>query len=104
MATSPNRTHSKKFPPSGLVWPTDTELVGLVVELTPGAASYLYAQYAIGLHAWFLGQVQQTDPDLSKLLHDEQSEKPLLFRDWKVICSPVAKNFSFWAIEFIAGT
>ncbi|MEG4346837.1 hypothetical protein QUB70_26690 [Microcoleus sp. A003_D6] len=44
-------------------------------ELTLRAASYLYAQYAMGLHAWFLGQVQQSDPDLSQLLHGEQSEK-----------------------------
>lgn len=74
MAISPNRT-SKKEPASGLTWPADTELVGLVLELTPRAASYLYAQYAIGLHAWLLAQIQQTDPDLSQLLHDEQSEK-----------------------------
>lgn len=75
MAISPNRTLRKKLPTSGLTWPADTELVGLVLELTPRAASYLYAQYAIGLHAWLLAQIQQTDPDLSKLLHDEQSEK-----------------------------
>ncbi len=75
MAISPNRTRRKKSASSGLIWPADTELVGLVLELTPRAASYLYAQYAIGLHAWFLGQVQQTDPELSKSLHDEQSEK-----------------------------
>jgi CRISPR-associated endoribonuclease Cas6 len=75
MAMSPNRTRGKKSPPSGLTWPADTELVGLVLELTPCTASYLYAQYAIGLHAWLLGQIQQTDPDLSQLLHDEQSEK-----------------------------
>lgn len=72
---SPNRTSRQKSPPSGLTLPADTELVGLVLELTPGAASYLYAQYAMGLHAWFLAQVQQTDPDLSNFLHDEQSEK-----------------------------
>ncbi|MCY7383223.1 MAG: CRISPR-associated endoribonuclease Cas6, partial [Microcoleus sp. CAN_BIN18] len=76
MAISPHPTHRKKSADSGLIWPADTELVGLVFELTPArAASYLYAQYAIGLHAWFLGQVQQSDPDLSQLLHDEQSEK-----------------------------
>ncbi|MEG3901026.1 hypothetical protein QUB19_03420 [Microcoleus sp. B4-C5] len=72
MATSPNRTGTgdRISPASGLIWPADTELVALVLELTPGAASYLYAQYAIGLHAWFLGQVHQTDPDLSQLLRD----------------------------------
>ncbi|MEG3881308.1 CRISPR-associated endoribonuclease Cas6 [Microcoleus sp. herbarium7] len=75
MATSPHPIPRKKSPDSGPIWPADTELVGLVFELTPRAASSLYAQYAIGLHAWFLGQVQQTDPDLSQILHGEQSEK-----------------------------
>ncbi|WP_373533941.1 CRISPR-associated endoribonuclease Cas6 [Microcoleus sp.] len=75
MATSPYPTRPQKSDSSGLIWPADTELVGLVFELTPRAASSLYAQYAIGLHAWFLYQVQETDPDLSQLLHDEESEK-----------------------------
>jgi len=35
----------------------------------------LYAQYSIGLHAWFLQQIQETNPDLSQTLHDEASEK-----------------------------
>ncbi|MEG3911066.1 CRISPR-associated endoribonuclease Cas6 [Microcoleus sp. w1-18aA5] len=93
MATSPNRTHSKKSPPSGLIWPDNTELVGLVLELTPRAASYLYAQYAIGLHAWFLGQVQQTDPNLSKLLHDEQSEKAFTISGLEGDLLPGGKEF-----------
>lgn len=38
------RTRSKKSPSFGLIWLADTELVGLVFELTPGAARYLYAQ------------------------------------------------------------
>ncbi|MEG4014961.1 MULTISPECIES: CRISPR-associated endoribonuclease Cas6 [unclassified Microcoleus] len=75
MATSPDPTPRKKSASAALIWPADTELVGLVFELTPRAASSLYAQYAIGLHAWFLHQVQETDPDLSLLLHDDQSEK-----------------------------
>ena len=62
-------------------------------ELTPGAASYLYAQYAIGLHAWFLGQVQQTDPDLSKLLHDEQSEKAFTISGLEGDLLPGSKEF-----------
>src|SRR4028119_1349399 len=95
MATSPNRTgtRDRKSLPSGLIWPADTELVGLVFELTPGAASYLYAQYAIGLHAWFLGQVQQTDPDLSKLLHDEQSEKAFTISGLEGDLLPGGKEF-----------
>jgi CRISPR-associated endoribonuclease Cas6 len=95
MATSPNRTGTsdRKSLPSGLIWPADTELVGLVFELTPGAASYLYAQYAIGLHAWFLGQVQQTDRDLSKLLHDEQSEKAFTISGLEGDLLPGGKEF-----------
>ena len=75
MAISAHPIRRKKSPSSGPIWLPDTELIGLVFELTPRAASSLYAQYAMGLHAWFLGQVQQTDPELSQLLHDEQSEK-----------------------------
>ena len=95
MATSPNRTgtRDRKSLPSGLIWPADTELVGLVLELTPRAASYLYAQYAIGLHAWFLGQVHQTDPDLSKLLHDEQSEKAFTISGLEGDLLPGGKEF-----------
>lgn len=61
---------------SDLTWPADTELVGLVFELEPRAADYLYPQYTIGLHAWFLDQVRSFDPELSKYLHDGESEKP----------------------------
>ncbi len=69
---------SKSAPPSEspLSWPAETELVGLVFELTPRAADYLYAQYTIGLHAWFLDRVRQTNPELSAYLHDGESEKP----------------------------
>ena len=51
------------------------ELVGLVSKLTPRTASYLHLLSVRGWQAWCLGQVQQTDRDLSQLLHDEQSEK-----------------------------
>jgi len=71
----PKRT-KKDAAPSDLSWSANTELVGLVFELTPRAADYLYTQYTVGLHAWFLDQVRQTNPDLSAYLHDGQSEKP----------------------------
>jgi CRISPR-associated endoribonuclease Cas6 len=71
----PTRT-KKDAAPSDLSWSADTELVGLVFELTPCAADYLYPQYTTKLHAWFLDQVRQTNPDLSAYLHDGQSEKP----------------------------
>ncbi|MBD2384738.1 CRISPR-associated endoribonuclease Cas6 [Cylindrospermum sp. FACHB-282] len=54
----------------------DTELVGLVFDLQPTTSSSLYSQYTIGLHAWFLDQVRQFNPDLSAYLHDGESEKP----------------------------
>lgn len=62
-------------PPAALPWPVETELVGLVFELAPHSNDYLYPEYTIGLHAWFLAQVQQTHPELSQSLHDEPSEK-----------------------------
>ncbi|MCG8362706.1 MAG: CRISPR-associated endoribonuclease Cas6 [Pseudanabaenales cyanobacterium] len=57
-------------------WPKATELVGLTFQLQAIADSSLYPQYTIGLHAWFLEQIQQFDPELSTYLHDGQAEKP----------------------------
>ncbi len=61
---------------SSLLWPKKTELVGLRLQLQPLQNVSLYPQYAIGLHAWFLDQVRQDNPDLSAYLHDEEAEKP----------------------------
>jgi CRISPR-associated endoribonuclease Cas6 len=57
-------------------WADNTELVGLVFDLEPTKSCSLYSQYTIGLHAWFLDQVRQFDPQLSAYLHDGESEKP----------------------------
>jgi CRISPR-associated endoribonuclease Cas6 len=57
-------------------WADDTELVGLVFELESTTSTSLYSQYTIGLHAWFLDQVRQDNPELSAYLHDGESEKP----------------------------
>lgn len=57
-------------------WADDTELVGLEFELEALTSSSLYSQYTIALHAWFLDQVRQFDPELSAYLHDGESEKP----------------------------
>ncbi|MEM9118703.1 MAG: CRISPR system precrRNA processing endoribonuclease RAMP protein Cas6 [Cyanobacteria bacterium P01_F01_bin.56] len=62
--------------PQKLTWPKSTELVGLELALQAAADSELYPQYTIGLHAWFLQQIQALDADLSASLHDEQTEKP----------------------------
>ena len=57
-------------------WADNTELVGLEFDLEALTTSSLYSQYTIALHAWFLDQVRQLDPDLSAYLHDGESEKP----------------------------
>jgi CRISPR-associated endoribonuclease Cas6 len=70
----PTRQKRAASPPA-LTWAADTELVGLVFEVEPVQTCSLYAQYTIGLHAWFLEQIRLTDPELSATLHDDQSEK-----------------------------
>ena len=57
------------------LWPKTSELVSLEFSLRPHSDCKLYAQYTIGLHAWFLQQIQSFDPDLSAYLHNGQSEK-----------------------------
>jgi CRISPR-associated endoribonuclease Cas6 len=57
-------------------WSDNTELVGLVFELSPQRSALVYPQYTIGLHAWFLDQVRSIDSELSAYLHDGESEKP----------------------------
>ncbi|MBD2690917.1 CRISPR-associated endoribonuclease Cas6 [Anabaena catenula] len=71
--SSKRKTPSKNTP---LVWADDTELVGLVFDLEVTNSTFLYSQYTIGLHAWFLDQVRQINPTLSAYLHDGESEKP----------------------------
>lgn len=73
----PRRSEKKpNIPPYKLTWSSDTELIGLEFELVPEKDSYLFPQYTIGLHAWFLNQVRSIDPELSAYLHDGESEKP----------------------------
>lgn len=67
-----------RSPQSKLSWPKQTELVGLEFSLQAEREDALYPQYTIGLHAWFLQQIQQFDPELSAQLHDEQDEKPFV--------------------------
>ncbi len=57
-------------------WPAGSELVGIALEVQAPQPYLLDPHYAKGLHAWFLGEVQQTDPQLSAYLHDGESEKP----------------------------
>ena len=60
---------------ASLDWSSDTELVGLVFNLTPKKDAALPANYAKGLHAWFLNQVKKKDAQLSQYLYNGQSEK-----------------------------
>lgn len=76
--TTASKTRSST-PPSGITLPTipaATELVGLRFTLQAIHSSSLNAQYTTGLHAWFLQQIRELDPDLSAYLHDGESEKP----------------------------
>ena len=68
---APRRARAKK-----LTWPQTTELVSIEFLLRADQTIELYPQYTIGLHAWFLQQIQAFNPDLSAMLHDEASEKP----------------------------
>lgn len=61
---------------ASLEWSDDTELVSLVFTVSPQKDIILPTNYAKGLHAWFLHQVRDNDPQLSQYLHDGQSEKP----------------------------
>ena len=70
---SPKQTEPRA--PSSQPWPSDTELVGITLDLIAPRDSDLYAQYTTGLHAWFLQQIQATNPDLSQILHDDATEK-----------------------------
>jgi CRISPR-associated endoribonuclease Cas6 len=75
---------------SHLKWAPDTELVGLEFELVLEKDAYLYPEYSKGLHAWFLREVQQYDPQLSAYLHDGESEKAFTISgllDGKIISS-----------------
>ncbi|OIP70781.1 MAG: CRISPR-associated endoribonuclease Cas6 [Oscillatoriales cyanobacterium CG2_30_40_61] len=67
---------TKKLLYSPLNFPDTTELVAVTFQLVPETDALLIPQYTIGLHAWFLDQIRQIDPQLSQYLHDGQSEKP----------------------------
>lgn len=75
-ARAPKSKSVKATKANKLSWPKKTELVGLEFSLLAEADYELYPQYTIGLHAWFLQQLQTFDAALSAQLHDEASEKP----------------------------
>lgn len=59
-------------PPS---WHVSTQLLGLTISLIPKRDADLHSAYSAGLHAWFLHQIEESDPKLSKQLHDDAHEK-----------------------------
>jgi len=61
---------------SKIIWPEDTELVSIALELEATDNIVLPTNYNYYLHAWFLNQVRVDNPKLSAYLHDGQSEKP----------------------------
>ncbi|MEM7554403.1 MAG: CRISPR-associated endoribonuclease Cas6 [Cyanobacteria bacterium P01_A01_bin.84] len=70
------RTRKRSSFQKTLSLPLDTELVGLVFDVVPDGNAFVFPEYTKGLHAWFLDQVRQTNPELSAYLHDGESKKP----------------------------
>ena len=92
------RTRTTQQPsPTEPSWSDDTDLLGLVFELQPREADYLYAQYTIGLHAWFLDRVREIDPKLSAYLHDGESEKPFTISGLHGELLPKGRDFQLQA-------
>ncbi len=54
---------------------SNAELVGIQLEIEPIEDGQLPSNYTYFLHAWFLDQMRQMSPALSKALHDNQEEK-----------------------------
>jgi CRISPR-associated endoribonuclease Cas6 len=90
----PSRHKRKSLDAVNLTWSKDTELIGLTLELQPLQNSSLYPQYTIGLHAWFLNQVRQADPDLSAYMHDGESEKPFTISGLQGLSSTSSRSHS----------
>jgi CRISPR-associated endoribonuclease Cas6 len=92
--------HKRKSPDAvNLTWSEDTELIGLTLELQPLQDSSLYPQYTVGLHAWLLDQVRQTDPDLSAYMHDSESEKPFTISGLQGLSSSSSRSHSLNATQ-----
>lgn len=53
--------------------------------------------YTVGLHAWFLKQVQQDNPALSAMLHDNQTEKSFTLSGLDDVFPAPDEVFTLWA-------
>lgn len=93
MIKSPKPSRKRLSNPNTNVhWSGETELVGLVFELVPKTTAYLPLQYSVGLHAWFLDQVRQLDPELSAYLHDGESEKSFTISGLEGVLLPCGRQ------------
>ncbi len=98
-----NRQPKPKSSPTSTppTWADNTELVGLEFDLEALTTSSLYSQYTIALHAWFLDQVRQLDPDLSAYLHDGESEKPFNISALESQLFPTGKQLQLEANQIL---
>jgi CRISPR-associated endoribonuclease Cas6 len=85
-----------KTPPSPL-WKTSPELVGLQIELQPTQDSILPSNYTYWLHAWFLDQIRQIDPELSAELHDNQTDKAFTLSGFLGDSKSIDRTIQFFA-------
>jgi CRISPR-associated endoribonuclease Cas6 len=75
MPTPPKPSQSEASKSRRSRWAKNVELVGVALVLKPERTVALSAQSTTRLHAWFLDQVRQVDPQLSATLHDASTEK-----------------------------
>ncbi|AFY38651.1 CRISPR-associated protein, Cas6 family [[Leptolyngbya] sp. PCC 7376] len=53
-----------------------TDLMGIRFDLSAQYDFFLEETYAKGLHAWFLNQIRDYDPEFSAYLHDQSATRP----------------------------
>ena len=101
------------------LWSKSAELVSIEFSVYPLFNCELYPRYTIGLHAWFLQQIQAMDAELSAYMHDGGSEKPFTISglsrqfasqnqplqlqtgntyQWRIsgLCQPVTQGIAAW--------
>jgi CRISPR-associated endoribonuclease Cas6 len=74
-------------------WTDDIELVSITLILKAIADIFLSQNYTTALHAWFLHQVRDSDPQLSEYLHDGQSEKAFTLSPLNGNLKPINNTF-----------
>jgi CRISPR-associated endoribonuclease Cas6 len=88
------------MPPKNIpqpLWKTSPELVGLQIDLQPTQDSILPSNYTYWLHAWFLDQIRQIDPELSAELHDNQTDKAFTLSGFLGDSKSIDRTIQFFA-------